>query len=160
MKSSTMALYWKVIAYSCIVGISLAIGILTMYYLTFANEFTSATFGDAVRWGALLGLLTTVMVIAGTIATARRLDTPSGKALFILLSFLSPLVGWILFGIVNGVLVGWEFFFGAPLIAGVSSVVALLVGAVATFFMPSTRLDDHLEDGGLDSLLQQGEREL
>jgi len=155
-----MGLYWKVIAWSATVGISLAIGILTIYYLTFANQFTLATFGDAVKWGTVLGLLTTVMVVAGTIATARRLDRSSGKALFILLSFLSPLVGWILFGIVNGILVGWDFFFGAPLIGGVSSVVALLIGTLATFFMPSTRLEEHPAGDGMDILLQLRDHQL
>jgi MFS family permease len=154
MKQSTMRLYWKVIACCAMIGIALATGLLAVYYLTFAGEFTWATFAAAVKWGTVLGLLTTGMVIAGTIATARRLDRSYGKALFLLTSFLSPLVGWVLFGAVNGLLVGWDFFFGFPVIAGVSSVIALVVAALATFFMPSKRLDEDAAGDGSDILPQ------
>lgn len=152
MKKSTMGLYWKVIAYGSIVGIFLAVGVLAIYYLTFAHEFTWATVGDSIRWGFLLGLLTAGMVIAGTCVTARRLDTAGGKGMFILLSFLSPLVGWLLLGALNGVLVGWDFFFFAPWIAGVSSVTAVLIGALSTFLMPRAHEDEPPAGHSLDEL--------
>ncbi|MDF2508063.1 MAG: hypothetical protein K0Q52_1922 [Microbacterium sp.] len=74
-----MGLYWKVIAYGSIVGISLAIGVLAIYYLTIAHEFTWATVGDSVRWGLLLGLLTAAMVTAGTCVMARPIYTAWGR---------------------------------------------------------------------------------
>jgi hypothetical protein len=55
MSKSTMGLYWKVIAYGSIVGILMAIGVLAIYYLTFADEFTWVSVGNSIRWGFLLG---------------------------------------------------------------------------------------------------------
>ncbi|MDF2508064.1 MAG: hypothetical protein K0Q52_1923 [Microbacterium sp.] len=75
-----------------------------------------------------------------------------GQGLFILLSFFSPLVGWLLLGVLNGVLVGWDFFFFAPWIAGVSSVTAALIAAISTFFMPHVHDDKPPTGRSLDEL--------
>lgn len=131
-----MGLYWAVIAGGSIAGVPLAIAALAVFRFTFAGEFSWATVEDSVRWGTLVGLMTTGMVIVGTFLTARHLGSPWGKGLFILLSFLSPLAGWLLYGAANGVLVGWDFFFGYCLIAVVASVTSTLIAAVAAFFMP------------------------
>lgn len=139
--TSTMGLYWRVIAYGSIVGIVLAIVALNLYYLTFSLEYSARSFGDAVRWGVIIALTTSGFVIASTVAVARKLGTRRGQALLVLLSFVGPVVGWLLFGAASGLLVGWTFFFGFPLIAGVAGITAVLIAAFATFFLPSA--DSH-----------------
>jgi MFS family permease len=136
MSTPTMGAYWRVIAYGSIVGVALSIGILNLYYLIFASEYTLQSFGDAARWGTLLGLVTSAFVIVGTIAFARRLGTRWSRGLFITLSVVSPVAGWLGLGIVNGLLVSWIFFFGFPLIAAVSGVMAGIVATVSMFFIP------------------------
>lgn len=138
MSASTVGTYWRVIAYGSIVGTVLSICVLSVVYLTFNPEFGGPDVVDAIRWGVGIALTTSAMVVAGTIVVAHRLESPVGKGAFVALSFLSPLVGWMLLGLVNGVVVGWDFFFGFPWIAAVASVSAIVIAAVSSLFMPST----------------------
>ncbi|MDZ4236279.1 MAG: hypothetical protein U1C73_21580, partial [Dietzia sp.] len=91
---------------------------------------------DAAKWGTALALTTSALVVLGTIALARKLRTRSGKALFVIFSVVSPVVGWLLLGVLNGLVVSWLFFFGFPLIAVVSGTLAGIVAAIAMFFVP------------------------
>lgn len=100
------------------------------------------------KWGTLLGLVTSSLVIVGTIAVARRLGKRRGNGLFIVLGVVSAVVGWLLLGIINGLLVGWTFFFGFPLIAAVSGVITGIVATVAMFFVPDS---DPPEDDALSA---------
>ncbi|GAA2952509.1 hypothetical protein [Microbacterium schleiferi] len=136
MTTPTVGPYWRVIAYGSFVGVALSIGTLNVYYLIFATEYTLQTFVDAAKWGTALALTTSAFVVFGTIALARKLRTRRGKALFVLFSVASPVVGWLLLGILNGLLVSWLFFFGFPLIAVVSGTFAGIVAALAMFFVP------------------------
>lgn len=163
MKTSTMGPYWKVIGYGSIVGIAVAVGALMVFYLTFANEFGWVNVADALKWGLVIGLLTSGMVVVGTVAVARTLDTAVGKGLFILLSLISPLVGWLLFGLVNGVLVSWDFFFGFPGIAAVAAAASVIIAAIATLFMPAAQADTGgrrhpIEDASVSELLEVEDR--
>lgn len=133
-----MGPYWRTIGYGSIVGIVLSVGILNLYYLIFATEYTLQTFIDAAKWGTILALISSAFVTIGTIAFARKLNTARGKGLFIAMSVVSPIVGWILFGVINGLLFTWIFFFGYPLIGAASGVMAGIVAALATFFMPQS----------------------
>ncbi|MFT4230316.1 MAG: hypothetical protein QM602_08515 [Microbacterium sp.] len=159
MSTSTMGPYWRVIGYGSIVGVALAIGILNLYYLIFATEYTLQTFSHAAKWGALLALATSGFVTVGTIALARKLRARRGKVLFISLSVVSPIVGWLVVGVLNGVLFSWIFFFGFPMIAVVSGVMAGIVAALAMFFVPQSEVseeetlstDDHLDVFGSES---------
>lgn len=151
MKTLTMGPYWKVILYGSTVGVALSIGILNLYYLIFFTEYTSQSFGDAIRWGAGLALVTSGLVTCGTLAVARQLGTRRGKILFIILSVLSPIAGWLLLGIINGLLVSWYFFFGFPLIAIVSGIASGIIATFATFFLP--RSDPDEESGSTDAPL-------
>lgn len=135
----TMGLYWRVIMYGSIVGAALSVGILNLYYLVFATDYTLQSFVDAAKWGTILGLVTSVLVIIGTIGVARSLGTRRGKGLFIVLGVVSAILGWLLLGILNGLLVGWIFFFGFPLIAAVSGVFTGIISTIAMFFAPDSR---------------------
>lgn len=86
----------------------------------------------------ILALISSAFVTIGTIAFARKLNTAGGKGLIIAMSVVSPFVGWILFGVINGLLSTWIFFFGYPLIGATSGVMAGIVAALATFFMPQS----------------------
>jgi hypothetical protein len=153
MRTSTVRLYWKVVAVGSIAGIALAVAALAIFYSTFARGFTWANVGDSLRWGVLVGLLTTAMATTGTLVTARRLDTAGGKALFILLSFLSPLLGWLLVGVIDGVIAGWDFFFGFPWIAAAAGIAAALIAAVSTLFMPPPPSGGSTSEHAVEELL-------
>ncbi|MHC2999566.1 hypothetical protein [Microbacterium sp. HJ5] len=148
MTRSTMVLYWKVIAYSSIVGTVATVAFLMVYYLVFGNEIGWEYVLDACARGVAVGLATTLMVILGTLVTAWRLDTAWGKGLFVLLTFLSTWLGWLLLSSVEHLPVGWEFLFDIPWLPAVLTIGATLIAAVATFFMPSSRakLSTHTSD--------------
>lgn len=150
MKTPTMGSYWKVILYGTIVGVVLAIGILNQYYLIFSTEYTAQSFGNAIKWGTGLALVTSGLVICGTLAVARRLGTRRGKILFIILSVLSPIAGLMLLGIINGLLVNWHFFFAVPLIAIIAGVVSGIIATFAMLFLPQPDSDE--ETGPVDAL--------
>lgn len=138
-----MGPYWKVILYGSIVGAVLSVGILNLYYLIFANDYVFQTFLDGLLWGTALALVTSVLVTVGTIGLARSLGKRRGRGLFVLLSVLSAVAGWLVLGVLNGLLVSWNFFFGFPFIAGVAGVMTGIVSAIAMFIVSaSRRVDD------------------
>ena len=128
--------YWRVILYGSIVGVVLSIGILNLYYLVFVTEYTPQTFGYSVKWGTFFGLITSGFILVGTIAVARSLGTRLGKGLFIVLSVVSAAGGWLLYGVLTGLLGSWHFFFGYPVIAAVAGTMSGVVAALAMFFVP------------------------
>lgn len=131
-----MGLYWKVIGYGSIVGTLLAIGVLVGYYQVFALEPGLETVADSVKWGVVIGLVTSLMATIGTLPTASHLRSGKGKAAFVALASLSPLAGWLLLAALSGAVEGWNFAFFA-LVAGISSVAIAIGAAVATLFMPA-----------------------
>jgi hypothetical protein len=133
-----MGLYWRVALCGSLVGVALSIGILNLFYLIFWHEYTLQSFGAAAKWGTFMGLVASGFVVVGTIAFARKLGTRRGKGLFIALSVVSPIAGWLLLGILNGLLVSWYFFFGFPMTAAASGVLSGIVATLATFFMPQS----------------------
>lgn len=136
MTAPTMGPYWRVIAYGSVVGVAISVGTLNVYYLIFTTDYTLQSFFDAAKWGAALALTTSAFVVIGTIGLARKVRTRRGKALFVLLSVASSVVGWLLLGVLNGLLASWLFFFGFPLIAVISGTFAGIVAALAMFFVP------------------------
>ena len=130
-----MQLYWKVIGCGSIAGVVIAVAIMAVFYGTFAIWSTGDRFA-AVRWGSILGLISAIFVTIGTVATASRLDTIRGRISFVLLSFLAPIIGWVLVGMGTGLTATWHFFWGYPLIGFVVGIVSGLIAVIATFFMP------------------------
>jgi len=134
MKTSTAKLYWKVAACGSFIDVLIAVALLAVFYDTFAQG--TGNFLAALRWGTLLGVVSAVFVVLATVALARKLDTAGGRISFVLLSFLAPIVGWVLVGVVTGLTTTWLFIWGYPIIGLVAGVVSGLFAVLATFFMP------------------------
>lgn len=134
-----MKLYWKVVGCGSLAGVVIAVAITAVFQDTFALRSNGDSL-HTVRWGIILGLISAASVVLGTIATARKLDTTCGRISFVLLSFLAPIVGWVLLGIATGLTATWIFFWGYPIVGFVAGIVSGLIAVLATFFMPHDAL--------------------
>lgn len=153
MHVSMVGWYWRTIACCSAVGTGLTVIFLMGFYLLFGAEFGWAHILDSAARGMGLGLITSLMVVAGTVATARHLNTGWGKGLFVLLTFVSPLLGWLLLGAVRGMLPG--VLFEVPWLAVVLTVGATVIAAIATFFVPDSSPSTSPGDAEATELLER-----
>jgi len=145
MKTSTTLLYWKIIGCCFIAGVVVAVAVMAVYYATVAIQSTGGLLA-ALRWGTTLGVTSGVFVVLGTIATTRKLDRTAGRITFVLLSFIAPIVGWVLVGITTGLTATWHFFWGYPIIGFVAGILSGIIALLATFFMPHSAPDADAPD--------------
>lgn len=145
MSTSAVGPYWKIFLSGSVVGVLISSLAICLYRAIFFVELNLSVLVDSLKWGAILALITAAFVITGTIWFARTLNSKRSRIWFVALSVASPLIGWVLLGLLSGLVAGWSYVFFAPLIAVVSATTAGIIAAFAMIFIsPDGREDEHL----------------
>ncbi|MDZ8275108.1 hypothetical protein R2Q81_03990 [Microbacterium aquimaris] len=137
-QSRTTGPYWKTIGYGSLVGTAICVLLTFAYQSFFAREGLGPdAWPGAVRYGVIIGAMTSLFVVIFTLPTVRLSGRRKGA--FVALATLGPLLGWIAYGAVMASLHGPSYFTGYPIVGGITAIGAGTLAALAMFVISAAQ---------------------